>query len=318
MESHPLILGCAFLIGIATNLTGKRLVERFAKAPRLLWWFGILIPYAAVHILMLHEPAFLRMVGLCTTLLLGMKVITYMEWIKMGGIRIPMLRWLAFSFLWFGMQPKAWVGKLRTLEWKSHVQAGLLAIALGAVGLSLYVYFEWNFLPLSFIFMSLMFHYGVLRLNTAFWRWRGFPVRTLFRNPLFTTGFRDFWGARWNLGYSQMMARAVQKPLTPRLGHQRAVFAVFLVSGLFHELAITVPAMQGYGLPTLFFLFHGIAILLERGPHRFIGILCLLSLVIGLPILFPAGFVDEIFRPVEEAWAAGIFSIFQRETAWNL
>ena len=310
MESHALILGYAGLVGVVTNLTGKWLAERFARVPRLLWWLGVLVPYAGVHVLMLQEPAFLRMVGLCTTLLLGMKVITYMEWIKMGGIQIPMLRWLAFSFLWFGMQPKAWVGKLRTREWKSHVRAGLLAMGLGAVGLSLYVFFDGSFLPLSFIFMSLMFHYGVLRLNTAFWRWVGFPVRTLFRNPIATTGFKDFWGARWNLGYSQMMARAVQKPLTPKFGSKGAIFAVFLVSGLFHELAITVPAMQGYGLPTLFFLFHGIAILLEKKPHRLIGALCLLTLVVGLPILFPPRFVNEIIRPVEEAWKAGLFFIF--------
>ena len=310
MEPHALTFLAVLLIGIVTNLGGKYLAEKLPRIPRLLWWFGILIPYCVVHLLLLHEPTFLRMVGLCTTLLLGMKVITYMEWLKMGGCKIAMPRWLAFSFLWFGMQPKAWVGERKTHEWKSHLRVALLCLAMGAVGLSLYVFFDWKSLPLSFIFMSLMFHYGVLRLNTAFWRAMGFPVRTLFRNPLVTIGFKDFWGARWNLAYSQMMARAVQKPLTPKLGSKGAIFAVFLVSGLFHELAITVPAMQGYGLPSLFFLFHGFAILIEKKPHRIMGALCLLSLVLGLPFLFPPPFVQEIFRPVEETWQAGLFFFF--------
>lgn len=302
MEFNELNLGCAFLVGIATNLLGKRLAERCPRSPRLLWWLGILLPFIVVHILLLGEPAFARMVGLCTVLLLAMKTLTYMEWLKAEGSTIPMQRWLAFSFLWFGMQPKAWVGKRRKQEWVSHLQVGLLCMVLGAVGFSVYVFFEGNYFPLSFILLSLMFHYGVLRLNTAFWRAMGFPVRTLFKNPLKIHSFREFWGAKWNLGYSQMMARAVQRPLLPKLGPKGAIFAVFLVSGLFHEFAITVPTMKGFGGPFLFFVGHGVAVFLEKKPHRFLGLLCLASLVLGLPFLFPAEFVTGIIEPVENLW----------------
>jgi len=302
MEFNALTLFIALSIGAFSNLTGKQVAERCPEIPRPLWWIGILIPYGVVHFLMLKEPAFARMIGLCTTLLLAMKTITYMEWLKTGGKPMPMLRWFLFSFLWFGMQPKAWVGKRRKIEWLSHLKAGLLAIALGALGFSAYLASKLQYFPLSFIFMSMMFHYGVLRLNTTLWRAAGFPVRILFRNPLVTTGFKDFWGARWNLAYSQMMARTVQKPLDQKLGKKGAIFTVFLVSGFFHELAISVPVQQGYGLPFLFFLFHGIAVLLEKRPHRLIGLLCLLTLILGLPILFPIDFVSEIIEPVEKLW----------------
>jgi len=106
--------------------------------------------------------------------------------------------------------------------------------------------------------MSLAFHFGVLRLLTGFWRMQGFPVRVLFRNPLVMCGFRDFWGKRWNLAYSQMMARTVKKPLTPLIGEKWSMFVVFVFSGLVHELAITVPVGSGYGLPTAFFIVHGV------------------------------------------------------------
>ena len=188
MEFNALTLFIALSIGAFSNLTGKQVAERCPEIPRPLWWIGILIPYGVVHFLMLKEPAFARMVGLCTTLLLAMKTITYMEWLKTGGKPMPMLRWFLFSFLWFGMQPKAWVGKRRKIEWLSHLKAGLLAIALGALGFSAYLASKLQYFPLSFIFMSMMFHYGVLRLNTTLWRAAGFPVRILFRNPLVTTG----------------------------------------------------------------------------------------------------------------------------------
>ncbi|MDB9741418.1 membrane bound O-acyl transferase family-domain-containing protein [Akkermansiaceae bacterium] len=325
MEFDAVILAGALLIAILTNLLGKVLCENRAviiRVPRVFWWMGILLAYLAVHLLMLEQPALLRMVGLCVTLLLGMKVIIYREWMsregKEGadqqGRKMSWLRWLAFSFLWFGMNPGAWVVKRRKLEWKSHLYMALGCMLVGAIGLSLYVRYigvgaGGYFFVLSFVFMSMMFHYGVLRALVAFWRWVGYPVRTLFRNPLVTTGFRDFWGARWNLGYSQMMARAVQKPLTPTLGNKGAVFAVFVVSGFFHELAITVPVQSGYGLPTLFFLFHGLAVTLEKKPTKWMGYLCLLSLVIGLPVLFPNVFVEEVILPVEEVWGQilGVF-----------
>ena len=310
MQFNELTLGAAFTIGILTNFCGKWLSEKHPNIPRLVWWFGILIPFGASHLLMLNEPAFIRMIGLCTVLLLTMKALIYMEWIKTGERPMTLLRWLAFSFLWFGMQPKPWLGIRRKLEWVGHLRAGLLSIVTGAIGFTLYVAWEGTYFPLAFIFLSLLFHYGILRLNTTFWRAMGFPVRTLFRNPLTITSFREFWGTRWNLAYSQMMARAVQKPLVSKFGKRGAVFSVFVISGLFHELAITIPIMKGFGLPTLFFLFHGIAVLLERTNHRLIGILCLLSLLLGLPILFPPAFVNQVIEPVEEFWKIGLSTFY--------
>ena len=50
---------------------------------------------------------------------------------------------------------------------------------------------------------------------------------------------------------SQMMARVVMRPTERLLGSRGSMLLVFLVSGLLHEVAITLPVQAGFGLPTL-------------------------------------------------------------------
>ena len=259
-------------------------------------WLLMLASVFLMHWASLDESGFMRMIWICSVLMASMKAITYREWCATGNRKLTWSRWLMFSCLWFGMDPAAFMTR-RKVEWKSHAAIGGLCLVSGLVCVWICYLLDVRNVVILFICMSAGFHFGVLRLLTAFWRMLGFPVRVLFRNPLKMRGFRDFWSKRWNLAYSQMMARAVKKPLTPLLGDNGSMFAVFVVSGLLHELAITVPVGAGYGWPTLFFLFHGAICFFEKRDSVWMGILCGVVLILGVPFLFGERFVEEIILP---------------------
>jgi hypothetical protein len=101
------------------------------------------------------------------------------------------------------------------------------------------------------------------------------------------------------------------------------MLAGFLFSGLLHELAISVPARGGYGLPTLYFALHGGLLRLERR----IGVLenapgntewarrvwTLGWLALPLPLLFHRPFLQQVIWPI-----VGIYDpFFRKETSMS-
>ncbi|BDS08962.1 hypothetical protein NT6N_40020 [Oceaniferula spumae] len=261
---------------------------------RYVLWPGLLIVLTLVHVNHLADHPFARMVVICSVLLMGMKGIVLAEW----GRYLTWPRWFAFTILWFGMDPTPFAAEKRKLRWKKDAMIGLSFLLVGLALSTVVAYMPTDSILIMFVPMSLGFHYGALRLLTAFWRMQGIAVRPLFRNPLLSRGLADFWAKRWNLSFSQMMARAVQRPLVSRLGKRPALFAVFLVSGLLHELAITVPVQSGYGLPTLYFILHGLVVLIEKPswPLWFSRALALLLVAAPLPFLFPPVFTENVIR----------------------
>jgi membrane bound O-acyltransferase family protein len=212
--------------------------------------------------------------------------------------RLTPLQWLAF-FTWFGMRPAAFA----TLGGPPRTGVGPLALAglrNFAAGAALFVLARLAPLavgtPLMMIALPLMLHFGLFHLLAAFWRTRGATTDRLMRDPLRATTLADFWSGRWNAGFSEMTALLVYRPLRPRLGEPAALMASFAASGLLHELAISVPARGGYGLPTLYFLLHGALTAAEKrgllgAPSR-ARTLALLAL--PLPLLFHPWFVRAI------------------------
>src|SRR5260370_38671858 len=82
--------------------------------------------------------------------------------------------------------------------------------------------------------------------------------------PLRSTSLGEFWGKRWNLGFRQLAHELIFRPLCRRLGADTAGFLVFVVSGLIHDLVISLPARGGYGLPPLYFLLQARGVTVER------------------------------------------------------
>jgi hypothetical protein len=288
------ILAIPVLVGLGIA-AGPVLAARPLWLKRLAGWLLLAVLVTVADRALITSEPLIRMIGICCVLLGGMKGLVYAEWAGFGSQRLPMPRYAVFALLWFGMDPGSFQTRRAGLSWRHDVRLGLMLMLLGTFGAWWVWEMEWRQIFLMFLPMSLGFHFGALRVLKGALRAAGFPVRTLFPNVLETRGIGDFWSRRWNVGYSQMMQRILGKPVQKVLGDGAGVMAVFLASGLLHELAITLPVRAGFGLPTLYFAFHGGLTLLEKKLGRPIGKFpALLAVILPLGLLFPPAFQREV------------------------
>jgi hypothetical protein len=263
------------------------------RARRLAGWLILLVVVAGADFALSGNDPLSRMVGICSVLLGAMKGLVYAEWA--GKQRLTNWRYGVFAFFWFGMDPASFLTRRKGLSWKNDVRLGMLLMLAGTLGAWLVWAMEWRHILVLFLTMSLGFHFGALRVLKGCLRAAGFPVRTLFPNLLETQGIGDFWSRRWNVGYSQMMQRLVGRPVETLAGANAGTMAVFLISGVLHELAITLPVRSGFGLPTAYFTLHGILTLLEKKRKRPFGkIPALLAVILPLGLLFPPAFQTQV------------------------
>lgn len=286
-----IIIPFLVLIGIAAGPMLATAKTLFLK--RSYGWLLMIMLVMNAHLALMPYHPFIRMVGICCVLLGSMKGLVYLEWATTGKLTLP--RYAVFSFFWFGMDPGTFRFKKTGLAWKEDIATGFLLTINGLLGSWLVANLGWTHIVVMFIPLSIAFHFGFLRILKGVLRYFGYPVRTLFPNPLETHGIADFWSRRWNVGYSQMMQRLVGRPVETIAGKPAGVMAVFIASGLLHEIAITLPVMSGFGLPTLYFTFHGLLTLLEKRLKRPIGkIPTLICVLLPLGWLFPKEFQTEV------------------------
>lgn len=268
---------------------------RHTAVRRSIGWTILITLTALAHFIMLDESPLYRMIGLCCVLLGAMKALVYAEWSTHQ--RLTITRYLIFALLWFGMDPDSFVKRRAHLGWKRDLSVGVILMIIGTVIAWLVWKLEWRQVFLMFLPMSIGFHFGALRVLKAIHRCWGFPVRTLFPNPLATTGIMDFWSKRWNVGYSQMMQRVVGRPLAARFGANIGTLAIFIFSGVLHEIAITLPCQSHFGWPTLYFTLHGLLHLTEKTfRFRFGKIPTLMAVILPMPLLFPPAFQIEVIE----------------------
>lgn len=260
---------------------------------RLGGWLVLLAAVVAAHFALLGGDPIVRMVGICCVLLGGMKGLVYAEWARTQ--KLPLTRYGVFALFWFGMDPGSFLTRRGGLSWKPDILIGLALMLAGTLGAWMVWAMGWRQILVMFVPMSVGFHFGALRVLKGGLRAAGYPVRTLFPNVLEARGLGDFWSRRWNVAYSQMMQRLIGRPVENLAGTGAGLAAIFLTSGLLHELAITLPVQSGYGLPTLYFTLHGALTLLERKMGRPFGkIPTLLLVALPLGLLFPPAFQSEV------------------------
>ena len=281
------------LAGATSGLPIARL--KHIAMRRIIGWLLLIILTTTAHFVMIEETPLIRMIGLCCILLAAMKGLIYAEWANSRKLNFK--QYFIFAFLWFGMDPESFAVRRNGLNWRHDLAIGLILMLIGTLGAWIVWNMEWRHIFIMFLPMSIGFHFGALRVLKGILRYAGFPVRTLFPNPLKTLGIGDFWSRRWNVGYSQMLQRLVGRPIDSMIGPRAAIMAVFITSGLLHEIAITLPCRSGYGLPTLYFIVHGILTLIEKTLNRPLGkIPTLLAVILPMPWLFPPTFQTEVIE----------------------
>jgi len=254
----------------------------------------------AVERLTLAQPPVVRMLAIIAMTFVAMKIVVFV----FANVALSFGATLEF-FGWFGMRPQVFE-KTRSADLVSAralVRSGLRSLACGAVLFALARFVAVRAPAIAMLLalpaLSLMLHFGLFDLVTAFYRRRGIPVGELFRAPLRARSLSEFWSRRWNTGFSEMIAIVIDRPLRGVLGATPALYASFLASGLLHELAISVPVRAGYGLPTAYFLLHGTLVAIERKIGRAPGrVWTLFWLAAPLPLLFHPWFVREVVWPL--------------------
>ena len=153
---------------------------------------------------------------------------------------------------------------------------------------------------LGLVGMVLLIHFGFFHLLAVFWQRQGVPVEPIMRKPLLSRTLAEFWSERWNRAFHMLMHRFVFRPGRKLFGTRGAAFAVFLVSGIVHDLVISIPAQGGYGLPTLYFVFQFVGLVAQKsGAARSLGLnqgakgwlFTMAFTTLPLPLLFPGPFI---------------------------
>jgi alginate O-acetyltransferase complex protein AlgI len=200
-------------------------------------------------------------------------------------VAVPLRRWLPSLV-------KTLLGAALLWDVARHAPQPLLAGWIGMVGL------------------ILLLHFGLFGLIALGWQRAGRQAPPLMQEPLRATSLGEFWGRRWNTAFHELVATCLLPSLRQHCGLAGATMLIFLLSGLVHDLVISLPAGGGYGLPTLYFVIQGGGLLLERSrAGRRLGLRggwrgrVLLWFVAAAPLgaLFHPPFVREVIMPFLEA-----------------
>ena len=242
-----------------------------------LWPVGFLplliLPVGAL-LLASSMPRWGFMWAMAFALYAGCKWLTYRE-ARARGVAPDRLRAVGYLLAWPGMDATAFlygtdgVAKPHPSEWI----AAWLKTLLGATLIWVVARTELDINPLlagwlGMVGLIFVLHFGTFHLLSLGWRSVGVRAMPVMQNPLHACSLAEFWGRRWNTAFHELATRFTFRPLRPAVGRAGATLLAFLVSGLIHELVISVPAQGGYGLPTGYFVLQGLGV---AGEHTRLG-----------------------------------------------
>jgi hypothetical protein len=244
-------------------------------------------------------PRWLVMWLIAGTLFAGLKLLSWRR------LPAPWWKHVAYLLLWPGMDAMSFLtgpGQRPTVrEWAFVF--GKMAFGLLVLCLTIALIDRWPAELAGWIGMvGIIFtlHFGLFHVLSCFCRSFGCDAKPIMNWPILSISLAEFWGKRWNLAFRDLTHEFLFRPGTKRLGVVGATAIGFFVSGLIHELAITVPAGGGYGGPTAYFIIQLVGLLVERSRigkpirGRAFTWLCLIAPAYWL---FPPPFTTGIVVP---------------------
>jgi hypothetical protein len=280
-----------------------------------LGWIPLLVLPAAAISFRTYLAPWCFMWTLAAAIFLGCKWQTWWEYRNIASATIG--RSIGFLIGWPGMDAAGFLDSEKRAQ-KPEGEEWLWAIAKTALG-ALMLWEVARRMParsellagwVGMLGIILVLHFGMFHILSLLWRSAGVDARPIMQAPLSATSLSDFWGRRWNLGFRQLTHRLIFQPARMRIGVVPATLLSFFVSGLIHELVISLPARGGYGLPTCYFVLQGLCVLFERslpgkrlglnsGPRGWLFVL----VCAGAPafLLFHSWFVRGVILPFLKA-----------------
>jgi hypothetical protein len=278
-------------------------------------WLPLAVVLPIACLMACEFPAWIQMWILAIALFLGLKWLTFVDNVASGSA-VSHARAVGYLLLWPGMDAHRFLAPAHhcepsRVEWCWAVMktvTGMVVVYRAArlVERAPPVLAGW----LGMCGIVLTLHFGLFHLLSVAWRKAGVDAPPIMEWPILATSAGDFWGRRWNRAFRDVASPYVFRPLVGQFGAAGATMAVFLVSGLVHDLVISLPARAGWGLPTLYFVIQGCAVLAEHsrfGKRLGLGrgvvgrAFCLISVSVPLPLLFHAPFVDRVIVPMLSA-----------------
>lgn len=296
----------------------KRLELPHAGCYELASWLPIIFLPSLAFSLKNFLPAWKFMWAMAFGIFLGCKWLT---WRRCEVNAVPPWRNWAYLFLWPRLDAKEFLAG--TLPWQASSPRSPAGAWLAAFGKTLFgATLLWGMvrmLPASspllagwcgLLGLIFLLHFGTFHLLALGWQRLGVNARPLMRAPVLSTSLGEFWGKRWNSAFSQLAYDLAFRPALRHSNTAGATTVVFLLSGLVHELVISIPARGGYGLPTLYFLLQAAGVLIERSRagrrlglrHGFAGWIFTVTFTAG-PVfwLFHPPFIHRVILPFLQA-----------------
>ena len=201
--------------------------------------------------------------------ILGFAIFISLKWLSWWKARSrvahPAWRSIAYLLAWPGMDAEAFLDASTSVT-SPPARSWLWATLETALGAAL-LWVVARFIPegkpllrgwLGMAGLIFLLHFGTFQIVSLIWQSIGVQAVPIMSSPLRSTSLGEFWGKRWNLGFRQLAHELIFRPLHRKVGVDMAGFFVFILSGLIHDLVISLPARGGYGLPTAYFAFQGV------------------------------------------------------------